>query len=736
MTRSFRWGAAFLFVVLFCSPAFAVTRHVLDNGLVVLLEEMPSSPVTGIYLWVRTGSATESPYIGSGITHFVEHMLFKGTSRRGVGEIPREAKAMGGVINAATGYDHTVFYLSVPGENVLRGMDLLADMVRAPAFDPAEVEREREVILKEGRMLRDNPARQFSEKARERFYQVHPYRYPIIGHEDLFRAITREDLAAYHAAYYAPNNMILSVAGNIDDVEILAQARALLGDVSRASVPLRDLPDEPGKIFAASFVEEYPTDLFRMGFFYPGVPLAHPDLYALDVLAMALGDGESSRLYRDLFEKRRLVDSVDAVNDTPLDRGYFGITTVMREDRSVEVRDRVLAIVQDVQRRGLRSDELKKVRRQVEAMTIRARETAEGMAHRMAMEEAFAGDALFSEKYLAGVRKVTNQDIRRVAREYLRSDRVTSVLFRPPQEEGKDAEGDLLGSPVGVEKKILSNGLTVLMGADRSLPLVSVRLFVPGGMQIDPLPLEGLSTLTARVWDKAFAGKGGALIRREIESRGGAFSVGPGYTADVLSFDCLSQDLPFFLGILRGFLLDPSFPQEDIIREKDRMLTALRARKDSVIQTGLQALKEELFLTHPVRRDPLGTEASLGAMTRQDLLRRYRATLDAGRMVLSVFGDFDPEKVGDILERDLSLIPGTSTEPVRSSEEPPRSPRLRELRMDKEQAAVLYGLRGPTIYDKDLEAMQVAVNVLSSPLGGRMFQRIRDELGKAYTLGG
>ena len=190
--------ALVIFVMSASSLQAAVHKTVLDNGLTVLVTEMPSSPVAAVHVWIRTGSANEGKFIGSGITHFVEHMLFKGTQKRPAGVIPQEVRSLGGYINASTGYDHTVYVLDLPAKHVARAVDLLADMVMAPAFDAAELEREREVIIKEMSMLNDNPERRFNEIVQQAQYQIHPYKFPIIGREDIFRSLTRDDLVEYH----------------------------------------------------------------------------------------------------------------------------------------------------------------------------------------------------------------------------------------------------------------------------------------------------------------------------------------------------------------------------------------------------------------------------------------------------------------------------------------------------------------------------------------------------------
>jgi zinc protease len=736
--RSFVAVLLFLAIVFLTVPAFADNQPYktkLDNGMTVVINELASSPMVALYAWVNTGSAMEGKYLGSGVTHFVEHMIFKGTARRGPGVIPAEAKAMGGVINASTGYDNTVFTLSVPKENFAKGLDLIADMVQNAAFDPKEVEREREVILKEMHMLNDRPDHKLDELVYDTVYFVHPYKNPIIGREPIFKALTREDLLDYYRSHYVPNNMVFSVAGGIRAGDALPQIKKAFENFVMRSLPVRDLPQEPEQIAARRVEVEYPTDLIRMTMAYQSVPLLHKDLYALDVLAMALGSGASSRFYQELHEKKQLVESITASNYTPLDRGFVEITCLIKDKDPNVVIQSVKALIEEVKKTGLMPDELEKVKRQVMVQNIYGRQSSEDLAYRTAMEEAFTGDPTFSEKYLEGVRRVTNADIKRVAAEYLIGQRLSVVILKPKTTAAQTPETAAV-TPLSIEKIVLSNGLVLLLQEDHSLPILSIDAVINGGVRQEPVELNGLSQLTAAVWDKGLKGKTAEQISREVESRGGSFSIGSGFNSFTINIGFLAEDLPLAMDYLENAVKYPTFPQDEVNKEKDQMLTALAARKDSILQTTNRVMRETLFLTHPFRLDSLGSEKTLKKVSRKDLLGCYERFLSPNNMVIAVFGDMNKTKIKEeIIKRFGNLKPVNVT--LKSAlENAPQEPRIKELSMDKEQAVVMYGFRAPTVHDKDKYAFEIAVNILSSSLSGRMFKRIRDELGKAYGLSG
>ena len=239
------------FAVMLLLPSFAraagggTYRHVLDNGMVVLVSEMPQSPTVSIYALVKTGSSTEGKYLGTGISHFVEHMLFKGTKKRAVGVIANEVKALGGTINASTSYDCTIYTLDVPFASFAQGFDIISDMVMNSKFDPSEVSKEREVIFGEMRMVNDRPERKLGNLVSSTVYLRHPYRHPIIGYVPLFGKISQDQLVEYYKSHYIPNNIVLSIAGNVRDKDVMPLIKQTFKDFEQGPYMDRHLPQEP-----------------------------------------------------------------------------------------------------------------------------------------------------------------------------------------------------------------------------------------------------------------------------------------------------------------------------------------------------------------------------------------------------------------------------------------------------------------------------------------------------------
>lgn len=722
-------------------PSFAFAQQsrtkqqTLDNGMTVLVTPMPQSPTVSIYALVKTGSSTEGPYLGMGISHFVEHMLFKGTKNRAVGVIPNEVKAIGGTINASTSYDYTIYTLDVPWASFTQGLDIIADMVSASVFDPAEVEKEREVIFSEMRMINDRPDRKLGDLVARSVYLQHPYRHPIIGYVPLFAQITREQLVDYYQRHYIPNNMVLAVAGNVKESEVFPQVSERFKDFKQGPYQDRNLPQEPPQISARRFEQQYPSAVTRLAMAYQGVNLLHPDLYALDVLAMVLGQGESSRLYQDVLKKRNLVNSIAASNYTPMDQGIFEVVAEFEQGNVDVIAAVIRKNIEEIKKSGVKPVELEKARRQVLSSLIFGRQVSPSVAYNTAVNQAMAGDHDFDSKYLEGVRKVSVDDIRRVAQKYLVDDRLSLVVLKPVDNEvdGPDAERAVEKADIYQEK--FANGLTVLLKEDKTLPITTIYMAVRAGSREEPLGKSGLNQLTADLWSQAGGPWDSKELAEMVEARGASLYSSGGFNTMSLNINFLSEDLPFALDVIDRLVKDPKFTPEDLENQKKLNIATIRKQDDSLIQTGLIQLRKMLFLNHPMGTDISGTIEGVNNVKRQDVIDHYRKFLTPEHMVVGVYGDIKKESVLAELKKRFGKLSRRSPALSEFQEVQLDQPQEESLAMDKEQAAVIVGFHAPDIFDAERYGMEVISSILGSSLSGRLFTKIREELGSAYTLG-
>ncbi len=388
-----------------------VERYTLPNGLTVLLRHDTAAPVASVQVWVKTGSIHEGAHLGAGLSHYLEHMLFKGTERRAGREISATVQAHGGYINAYTTFDRTVYYIDVPSNHTAVAIDLLADATLHSTLPAGEVTKEKDVILREIDMCLDDPDQRLSQALFETAFRAHPYRQPIIGHRDVFAANTREDLLAYYRARYVPNNLVVVIAGAFDPAATRAAIAEHFGRAPRVRLAPVLVPDEPLQLSRRDqhLHEDVQVSRAGLGWQIPG--LTHPDAPALDMLSMVLGNGDSSLLWQAIREKARLVHTIDAMSWSPGTSGLFYISYLADPDKRVAAEAAILAELARIEKKGISPKALAKAVRQAVTSEINSRKTMSGQASRLGAGEVVVGDINYSRTYFERLFSLTPASI-------------------------------------------------------------------------------------------------------------------------------------------------------------------------------------------------------------------------------------------------------------------------------------------------------------------------------------
>lgn len=726
-------------------------KRTLDNGLRVVIEERPASPVVALQLWVQAGSADESDP-ESGLAHVHEHMLFKGTARRGVGEIAGEIEAAGGDINAWTSLDQTVFHVVISSRWWQRGLDVLADAVTAPSFDAEELDKEREVILEELRSARDLPSREVSRQLFERAFDGHPYARPVLGIRETLAEFDRDDVLAFYKKWYRPDNVVLSVAGGVRTDEVLAEVSRLLGDWSGgpAARPVATVDRAPGLRVAVgrdSITESY----VALGFAAPHAK--HADVPALDVLAIVLGQGESCRLNQQVRRKRQLVNGVQAFAYTPRQPGLMMVSATTQPER---LEDAVAGLLDEVFRlrhEAVPPDELRKARTMVEADTVFQRETVEGAARRMGYWESVAGDPDAEGAYLDAVRAVGPDDLLRVARTYLTPERLTVSALLPRDAKGPDeaalsavvaateqrvatrhAPPATTGDPRAVVEVTLDNGLNLLVVPDRAVPIVAIRALFPGGLRYETAQTAGIHNFLAEMLTLGTAERSAEELAKAVDAMAGSLQGFSGRNSFGLSAEFLARDFREGLDLFAGCMLRPSFPSDEVDKTRSLLLEDVRAQEDNPSGVAFRAFGKELFGDHPYSLDVLGTMDSLSRMDGRALREHYDRHFPPGAATLVVVGAVDPAEVVREVKRHFEADRRTSSAPAPLRLWPaPEAPVSIVRTKDRAQAHIVVGFPGTTIEAKDRFDVEVLSTLLGGQ-GGRLFLELRERRGLVYSV--
>jgi zinc protease len=420
------------------AQANKVQEFVLDNGLKVLLLESHKSPSVTFQVWYRVGSRNEEDG-KSGLSHFLEHMLFKGTDKIGPEEYARIIAKNGGRSNAFTSSDHTVYFATMSREKIGIAIELEADRMTNARLDGGYFEPEKKVVMEERRLrTEDNPISALAEVTGAVAYTVHPYRRPVIGWMGDIQALSREDLQRYYRSYYSPNNAFIVAVGDFSTEEMLAKIKAAFGSIAPGAEPPKVKVEEPPQRGERRVILKKEAELPFLLYYYHVPNLKHEDNFALDVLSVVLAGGRSSRLYQDLVYQKRIARSVDAdYGGLAVDPTVFSVTAQVMPDKDpVEVEKAIDNLLDRVRTEPVSERELEKAKNQIEAGFIFGQDSVFGQAMRIGRYESAAGWR-YLEDYLPGIRKVSTADVLRVARQYLDPDRRTVGTLIPIKEKSK-----------------------------------------------------------------------------------------------------------------------------------------------------------------------------------------------------------------------------------------------------------------------------------------------------------
>ncbi|MCC7145121.1 MAG: insulinase family protein [Phycisphaeraceae bacterium] len=452
---------------------------VLPNRMIVMVQELKTTPVVSAQVWVKTGSIYEQEHVGAGLSHFLEHLLAGGTtSTRSEEESNQILGQIGAQTNAMTGLNTVSYYINTTRPYAGTAVELLSDWMQNSLITPTEFERERQVIQNEFDMGQGDPGRIMWKLTQQGRYQAHPARHPTIGYLDEFLKITREEIEAFYHRMYVPNNMVFVVVGDVDKQAVVDQIAGLWGKKPAGELPKLAFPREPELTGPRNLQGVADVRAPRLRLAWPGTQLAEEGDYAMDLLAQILGGGESSRLNRTVRDQDRAVNSIDAYNlSFSWGKGYFGIdaeitppapgsapapapapgsapapapapgspgtsasataATQSSDDKQQhelaisKARELILEQVRLLAEKGVSGDELARAKRQTLAAVTLSAQTAQGLASRLGDDVIAMGDPDYLRRYAQQIQTVTGEQVQDVARKFLKAERLITVTLRP-----------------------------------------------------------------------------------------------------------------------------------------------------------------------------------------------------------------------------------------------------------------------------------------------------------------
>jgi zinc protease len=717
-------------------PATNATLHTLPNGLTVVINVDRSAPVASLQAWCATGSIHEGEWMGAGLSHILEHMLFKGTETRPAGEIARQIQDQGGMINAYTSFDRTVYWIDVPASGAMGALDILADAMLNSTLPEDEYAKEQEVIRREFAMGFDDPNREGMKLMLRTVFGESPFRHPVIGYLDVYNKLTREDVMAYYKARYVPNNLTFVISGDVDARAVLDRLTELFAGSPRAAIEPVFVASEPEQLGRRDAHEEFAgTELTRLNLAWRIPGLDHPDTPALDVLGEILGSGRSSLLNQELRESRRIVHHVGAGMFSLQTDGVFVVQAVSDPDKREEAESAALEVINRTANGGISKDELNRAKRSLVAGQLSQLQTARGRASDLGGNWLLTKNLNFSRDYLDAIASVTSDDLTRVAKKYLREDRLNVTSLNPPGSLNEQTAEAGSSQIPGISMFTLPNGFRVIVREDPRLPLVSMVATFQGGVLAETPENNGITRLLASSLLKGTSTRSAREIAESIEGAGGSIGGDSGNNSWSVSADVMSPDLEMGMEILADVVQNPAFHEEEVALERETLLASIKAEDEQITSVARNLTRAKFFGDHPYALRSSGSPDQVAKLGPDDLRAFHNELAVAKNGVLAVFGDVKAEDVRALAEKYFGNMPeGSPAFDDLSQPSPPGEAVLASETLPKKQAVLMFAFPSPALGTEDFTVMEL-INSASNDLGSRFFDRIREQMGLAYFVG-
>lgn len=720
----------------------------LKNGLTVYIIRDSRFPLVCTRLFVGTGSANETAE-QAGISHVLEHMVFKGTEKRPKGQVARDVESLGGYLNAATSFDKTWYITDMPAKHWKTGMDVVKDMAFHPSLDPAELEAEKDVIVSELKGGDDTPTRRLFEDLQVAGLAHTVYGRPIIGFEKTIRAVTVDDLRAYIRTWYQPQNMMLLVAGDIDPKAVLAHAEELFGDLKNDTILPEPAPVQLEGAAGGPRVEvtRGPWNKVYLGIALPAPALGDQRSIDLDVLAYALGGDGTSQFYRKYRYEKQLVDSISVGNMSLNRAGLFYMVAQLDADKVEPFWQEFTRDLAALDAGKITPDVIERARFNYEDGMDRASETLDGLTSWKATVQFELGGPQGEANVRHALAAVDSARLRQAQDLWLRPDQVRVRVLAPEKAQLPDLDAILqhnwpapaverqkasaVAEKVGKREIVdLGQGRTVILQPDRTIPYVSLEILRPGGNALLKPADQGLAQLTAATLTDGCGTRDLDAMERFVAERAASLSASAGVQSFTVSLTGPARFNADYFALLGDLLHKPTFAEKDVRRQADTLKAALVRRQDNPMSFMGSKINGFLFPGgQPYGFDGLGTAENQDHFGPGDVQSFWKQQ-NAQPWILSVAGDFDREKVL-AFARSLPV----PTAPAVDVPQPTwgTDKRLPLSLPGRQQAHLLLAFHAVPLDHPDAPALMLLESVLSGQ-SGLLFNKLRDEQGLGYTV--
>ena len=735
-----------LLVLLIGGSTFAVEnlqKFELENGQTVIIKEVKSNPIVTLDTWIKTGSINENDN-NNGVSHFLEHLFFKGSKNHAPGEFDKLLETKGAITNAATSKDFTHYYITIPSKHFTEALSLHADMLLNPLIPRKELEMERKVVLEEIAKDENSPTSAVYENLVNLMYTTHPYKRKVIGTRKNIGTIHRDEILDYYTKWYSPNNMVTVIVGDIDANTALNQIKQNFAKETQKS-PKSVYAKEKPLTEQKRNIEYLKAQTGYMLIGFRGVNINDKDSYALDVLATILGEGRTSVFYKNIKDKLQLANTISASNSGFRDDGIFYISATFNPEKQQRLENEIFEEIKNIQKNGVTDEQVSLAKNIIERDTYYARESISNIAQEIGYIMVTSGDISVYENYVDNIKKVTAQDVKNAANKYLGVNKsaVSIVLPENCKEVKVSNKTPLAAKPVlkssdnGTEEYTLENGATLLLTPNTTNEIVAISIFAKGGNFLEPK--YGIANLTASTMMKGTKKYTAQELAEILEDNG--IKIDPGTRSNAFSITVLTTTPEYekTLELLNEIVNNATFTEYELEKVKNDKINAIKKSRDIPLNVAIEEYKHLIFDGTPYSNSSLVLEKNIPSISREEIINYYNTIFAPQNIVISVNGNVDLDKTAQAFSNMFHSNSKTTFEyqAHKDSITPITENRTCIKQMPDTNTDWIFlawqtaGLNNK----KDYAALQVIDALLGNGMSSRLFKNLRDQEGLAYQLG-
>lgn len=714
-----------------------IRTFILNNGHKVIVKEIHANPIVTIDTWVKAGTADETTE-NNGVSHFLEHLLFKGTTTRKNGVIEGILESKGARFNAATSKDYTHYYVTIASDYIDTAIKLHADMLQNPAIPPEELQKERLVVQEEIRRANDDPKRVLIMDLFDILFNEHPYKMDTLGPNEVIETITREQIFDYYNEYYVPSNFTTVIVGDVKAQEVLTLMKEYFsteykpGQKKINTKVIKRNPDlqEPVTRITRG---EYKSGYAYWGF--KGVPVSNiKETYSLDLAASILGGSNSSRLYQNLKEKLNLVTDIGSSHYSLKNDSIFIVSADFKPEKFPQVKAVVMEEIDKLRSMLVNEEELERAKTLAKRSFMYQNESVQNISGSLGYTETLTGNIDSYKKHIQYIESVNLYDIQKVAKKYLLPERLALTALLPDEVKVNMVLSDKTTIKEST-KSTLNNGITLISTQNPSNDIIAMSVFMKGGIFSEPMP--GAASILVKSLMYGTKNRPYLELIKEIEHSG--ISILPHSKDDYFEIQVKTTKNEFnkAFEILADIIKNPAFEQKYIDSNKADLLAGVKKARDYPVSISSENFLETLYKGHPYGHIGKTLEEGVPEITRDAVVKYWEETFVPANMIVSVSGDVEHAEVAHKLAATFSSKGQSPPEIKYNKEFKPIEENI-EIITNKDSAAAWIFMGWPVGNISDNEefaTFKVLNSILSDGLSSRLHKTFREEQGLAYRVG-